>query len=77
VYPKESLMAKKRTSPDDGRPGEREQAHPAPSLRESQSPIGEYASDDGTWLSGGGDDPERLEAARLAREAVEPGKPRE
>jgi len=70
-------MAMKRTSPDETRSVEHGQTKRAPSLRESQRPIGEYESDDGTWLSGGGDDPERREAARLARQAVEPGKPRE
>lgn len=49
-----------------------------PAIRESQGPMGQPASKDGTWLSG--DDPDdslREEAADRASRAVEPGRPRE
>ena len=49
-----------------------------PAIRETQGPMGQPASKDGTWLSGGDlDDPLREEAADRASRAVEPGQPRE
>ena len=49
-----------------------------PAIRETQGPMGQPASKDGTWLSGDDpDDPLREEAADRARRAVEPGQPRE
>jgi hypothetical protein len=50
---------------------------PARSLREAQEPVGEDQGDEGTWLSGRDDDAQRREAARLSRNAVKPGRPRE
>lgn len=49
-----------------------------PAIRETQSLMGQPASEDGTWVSGDDpDDPLREEAAERASRAVEPGRPRE
>ena len=48
-----------------------------PTTREAPQPIGPVDGDD-TWLSGEDEhDPQRDEAAKRARRAVEPGRPRE
>jgi hypothetical protein len=66
--------------PDARKGPRRETDADVPSKRELQGPVGEYADEDGTWLSGTGaeeSDPKRDEAAERARAAVEPGRPRE
>ena len=50
----------------------------APTIRETQGPMGQPASKEGTWVSGDDrNDPLRIDAAERARRAVEPGRPRE
>jgi hypothetical protein len=62
----------KRTKDEKGGGGSR------PTVRDTQGPIGQPASKDGTWVSGDQQgDPLREEAAERASRAVEPGRPRE
>jgi hypothetical protein len=51
---------------------------PSPGKENPAAPdTARYAGDEGTWLSPDDDDPQRDEAAKRARKAVEPGRPRE
>ena len=60
---------------DDDRKSKEEDV---PAICETQGPMGQPASKDGTWVSGDDqDDPLREEAAERASRAVEPGRPRE
>ena len=62
------------TEDDESRASQRD----VPTIRETQGPMGQPASKDGTWVSGDDqDDPLRKDAAERAARAVEPGRPRE
>ena len=67
---------------EDSEPTEDDESRPsrggAPTIRETQGPMGQPASKEGTWVSGDDrDDPLRKDSAARAGRAVEPGRPRE
>ena len=67
------------SSKEDSKPTEDGESRASvPTIRETQGPMGQPASKDGTWVSGDDqDDPLRKDAAERAARAVEPGRPRE